>query len=148
MENTNKKYKLLTHLPFKPYEDIEDNTTLYPIEALRDFGHVRKGDVGGYIQSEENLSHEGNCWVHSNCYIINSKIMDNAQIHHVSGERNLINPQFTPMHDITTTIENSTISGNAMIFGHAYICGSTISGNTIIHYSLEENLVVNNHTSW
>ena len=30
--------------------------TLYRIEALKDFGNVKKGDKGGYIESEVNLS--------------------------------------------------------------------------------------------
>lgn len=38
--------------------------TLYQIESLIDFGDVRVGDKGGYIEKEENLSHYGNCWVY------------------------------------------------------------------------------------
>ena len=29
--------------------------TLHRIEALRSFGNVRKGDKGGFIESEDNL---------------------------------------------------------------------------------------------
>ena len=39
------------------------NRTLYRIQALRDFGNVTKGDIGGYIESEKNLSQDGNAWV-------------------------------------------------------------------------------------
>ena len=37
--------------------------TLYRIIALRDFGNIKTADIGGYIQSHKNLSHEGNAWV-------------------------------------------------------------------------------------
>ena len=37
--------------------------TLYRIQALRDFGDVKEGEFGGWIESEKNLSHEGNTWV-------------------------------------------------------------------------------------
>ena len=37
--------------------------TLYRIQALRDFGNVKEGDIGGYIESEKNLSQDGNAWV-------------------------------------------------------------------------------------
>ena len=37
--------------------------TLYRIQALRDFGDVKEGEFGGWIESEKNLSHEGNAWV-------------------------------------------------------------------------------------
>jgi hypothetical protein len=42
--------------------------TLYRIQALKDFGDIKKGDFGGWIEKEDNLSHEGNCWVYpSSC---------------------------------------------------------------------------------
>lgn len=50
----------------KKYEFINDTKvinghTLYRIVALRNFGLVDKGDLGGYIEKEDNLSHKGNC---------------------------------------------------------------------------------------
>ena len=38
--------------------------TLYRIKALKDFGNVKKGDLGGYVEREENLSHSGDCWIY------------------------------------------------------------------------------------
>ena len=34
---------------------------LHRIKALNDFSDVHKGDLGGYIESEDNLSSKGNC---------------------------------------------------------------------------------------
>ena len=39
---------------------------LHKIQAVRDFGGVQKGDLGGWIESEENLSRDGTCWVYGN----------------------------------------------------------------------------------
>lgn len=36
---------------------------LYRIKALKDFSDVKKGDFGGYVQQERNLSQFGNDWV-------------------------------------------------------------------------------------
>lgn len=38
---------------------------IYQIEALIDIPDigVKAGDIGGFIEDESNLSHEGNCWV-------------------------------------------------------------------------------------
>lgn len=48
------KYKLTE-------ETLEFNgRTLYRIEALKNFGFVRTGDKGGWIESENNLSQAGN----------------------------------------------------------------------------------------
>ena len=33
------------------------------IVALKDFGNVKKGDLGGWVGSESNLSHAGDCWI-------------------------------------------------------------------------------------
>ena len=38
--------------------------TLYRIKTLKDFGDVKKGDLGGWVEKEENLSQEDNCWVY------------------------------------------------------------------------------------
>ena len=37
--------------------------TLHRIRAVAEFGHVKIGDLGGWIEKEENLSHEGKAWV-------------------------------------------------------------------------------------
>ena len=52
-----KKYKLT-----QEFITIHGHT-LYRIEALHDFGDVKKGEKGGFIESEENLSHDGTAWV-------------------------------------------------------------------------------------
>ena len=45
-------------------EFIEFNgRKLYRIKALKDFRNVKEGEFGGYLESERNLSHEGNAWV-------------------------------------------------------------------------------------
>ena len=40
--------------------------TLHRIRALKDFGYVKAGDLGGWIETETNLSHDGNCWIYGN----------------------------------------------------------------------------------
>ncbi len=53
------KYIIL-HDESKP---MPDETLVYRIEAVRDFGNVRKGDRGGFVRDGDNLSHDGNCWI-------------------------------------------------------------------------------------
>ena len=53
-----KKYELTTETKV-----LHSNRTLHRIKALKSFGDVAKGDLGGWVEKEENLSHEGNCWV-------------------------------------------------------------------------------------
>lgn len=71
-----KKYRLLKN------DTITVNgRTLYRIEALRDFADVEKGDKGGYVESEDNLSHVGNCWVYDNAWVYdNTRVLGNARV--------------------------------------------------------------------
>ena len=60
---------------------LKETYNLYRIRALKDFGDVKAGDIGGYIESESNLSHDGDCWVYGNAKVTNeTKIYGNAQI--------------------------------------------------------------------
>ena len=68
--NTMKKYELIESDKTTP-----NGKPLFQVIALRDFGFVKKGDKGGYIESEANLSHEGNCWVFDD-----AEVSGNAQI--------------------------------------------------------------------
>jgi hypothetical protein len=78
--------------------------TVYRIKALRSFGKVKKGDLGGWIETYNNLSQYGNCWVG-----------DNAQ---VAGDVNIsIDAQI---------YDNAQISGMATIWGDARIYGKSV----------------------
>lgn len=43
--------------------------TVKRIRAARDFAGVKKGDFGGWIEKEENLSHECNAWVYGDAWV-------------------------------------------------------------------------------
>jgi NDP-sugar pyrophosphorylase family protein len=53
----------------RKYELVEDSyisigsARLRRVKAVRNFGNVKAGSLGGYIHSEDNLSHEGTAWV-------------------------------------------------------------------------------------
>ena len=55
------------------------------IEALKDFIDVEKGDKGGFIEDEHNLSHDGNSWVFDNAIVCgNARVYGNAKIENKS----------------------------------------------------------------
>ena len=49
--------------------------TLHRIRAVAEFGLVKIGDLGGWIEKEENLSHEGKAWVCGD-----AKVWGNAEV--------------------------------------------------------------------
>lgn len=65
---------------------LENGKTVYCIKAIKDFGHVRKGQIGGWVESENNLSHDGECWikndavVYGNAYVSCNAIVQNNAI--------------------------------------------------------------------
>ncbi|KAB2541170.1 MULTISPECIES: hypothetical protein [Rhodobacterales] len=62
---------------------------LYRIRALVDFANAASGDLGGYVQSETNLSHDGECWIADEAIVQHdSRIEDDALIYghaHIFG---------------------------------------------------------------
>ena len=46
---------------------------LFRIRALNSFGNVEAGDIGGYIEKEENLSIYGNAWVSGDARVTSQK---------------------------------------------------------------------------
>lgn len=54
---------------------------LHRIQAMRDFGGVQKGDLGGWVESEENLSHDGDCWIFDNGKVSgNGRVSDDGRV--------------------------------------------------------------------
>ena len=60
----------------KKYKLTNEKHPHYPklrrIKALIDFDCVKKGDLGGWIEKEGNLSQEGNCWVYGSALVFGS----------------------------------------------------------------------------
>ncbi len=103
----------------KKYELTEETMefngcNLHRIKALKDFSDVKKGDLGGWVESEDNLSQEGNCWLYGN-----SKVCANGLV-----KKNAI------VKGISSIMNNSIISGNAELYGNVVTSSRTrISGN-------------------
>ena len=71
----------------KKYELTEETftvfgKTLYQIRAVRDFGSVKTGEFGGYIEKEENLSHFGDARVYGNAKVYgDARVSGNAWVY-------------------------------------------------------------------
>ena len=68
--------------------------TLHQIRATVAFGDVKAGDVGGWIEKEENLSQDGNAWVYGDAQVYGGA--------RVSG--------------------NAWVCGDARVYGDAWVC--------------------------
>ena len=55
---------------------------LFRIKALIAFGNVEAGELGGYIEKEENLDQSGNAWVYGNAKVYgDAKVSGNAKVY-------------------------------------------------------------------
>ena len=97
----------------KKYELTEETftvfgKTLYRIRAVRDFGSVKTGEFGGYIEKEENLSHFGNAWVYGDARVSgDARVFDNAWVY-----------------------GNAKVYGDARVSGDAWVYGNAEVFNT------------------
>ena len=55
---------------------------LFRVKALVAFGNVEKGELGGFIENEDNLSHDGNAWVSGNAQVSgNARVSGDAVVY-------------------------------------------------------------------
>ena len=87
---------------------------LHRIEASKDFGSVEQGDRGGWVESENNLSHDGYCWVSCEAVVCgNSVVSDDALV-----------------------CGNACVSGSSYVYGNSRVYGcAVISGNIVVRGS-------------
>lgn len=84
---------------------------LYRIQAVKSFDKVKKGDLGGYVESEDNLSHEGNAWVKDDAWVFgNAFVADNSLVY---GN--------AEVYDNACISENAKIGGHACIYNNAKV---------------------------
>ena len=136
-----KKYELTT-------ETLQlAGLTLHKIKAVKNFGSVKAGELGGWIESEENLSQADNAWVYNN-----AKVFDKARVYgdaavsddaKVCGYAAVFDNAkvcgYAAVSDNARVCDNAEVSDyvevfeNAIVLGHAKVCGFTrIFGNAIV----------------
>ena len=117
---------------------VVDGRTLYRIEALKDFADVHKGDKGGFIEYESNLSQDGNCWIYDDAKVFDratvrgdakifccAKVCDSAEVHDsacVSGSAYVCGSAY--VYDSAKVYGSAKACGSAYVYDSAYVCGS------------------------
>ena len=86
-----------------------DGRKLYRIKALKDFRNVKAAEAGGYIESEQNLSQEGDAWVYGN-----ARVYGNAQVY-----------------------GDAWVTGNARVYGDAWVSGDArvLNRHSVVWFS-------------
>ena len=116
--------------------------TVYQIRALKDFGDVHKGDLGGWLEKESNLSHEGTCWVSDyatvcgEAYVCgNARVSDDAQVYgNASVYAEALIEGTTKVYGNARVYGAARVSDDAQVHGNARVYGTAwIVGDASIH---------------
>jgi len=113
-----------------------DGVKVCRIKALRDirpsFYEVKKGDLGGYVEKEDNLSHIYGAWVGNDAVVKgNARVYDNAVVSGeavVEGNARVYDNAWIKDHAVVE--DDAVVSGNAHVSDEAVVTGeSWISDN-------------------
>ena len=133
------------------YELTDESTTinghvLYRIKAIYGLetkhGTVKSGDLGGYVESEDNLSQEDKCWIYDDAKVYGNAqifedaiIRDNAQIYgnaKVYCEAEIRDD--AKVFGNAEVYDNALIENDAKVYDDAEICGDAwIYGNSKVY---------------
>lgn len=107
-----------------------DGHKLHRIQAARDIPEigVQEGDLGGFVESERNLSHKGTCWVFAGQVYENAVVSGGAT---VRGEKVRIHDN-AAITDGFTAYDNAHLYGNFRGSGCAKACDYASAGGNVI----------------
>lgn len=121
-----KKYELTDNI-----QEIWGHT-LHQIKALKSFGDVKKGDLGGWIEDYSNLSQSDTSWVYDN-----AKVYKNAVVY---GQAQISGNAWVYNH--TKVLDNAKVYGEACIYDHARVLDNAqVGGNAWVY----NNAIVRGH---
>lgn len=131
------KYKIIKSTAIE-YEGHK----LYRIEALRDFANVKKGDRGGYVETKDNLSHEGNCWIYNDAKVYgqakvfeDAQIRDNAEVlNHAEVYGKAKIRDNAEVYGYSKVYDNAEVYDRANVFGLAKVFGNATLANQVEVY--------------
>jgi len=121
---------------------------LHRIQALRDFGDVKEGDLGGWIEKERNLSQEGKCWVYCDAHVYgnalvseNAMVLDDARVYGkacVGGNARVYRYarvcDEAKVYGEAQVYKDAIIRGNAHVYGNARVYGgANVYGNARVY---------------
>ena len=128
-----KKYKLTNET--KNFIDFIDHE-LHKIKSLSYFSNATKDSFGGYIEKEDNLSQEGDCWVYDNAMVYgNARVYGDSRVYGnaiVFGNAIIYGDSRVCGDAIVS--DNARVYGNARVFGNASICDNAMIYDNAIVY--------------
>lgn len=116
----NSKFTLTEQVKF------EMGRQLHRIQAVNNFGFVKAGTLGGWVESARNLSEHGASWIGEDASAFASSLVDSdAQLYGRAQMRD-----HARATDTAHVFGDAELSGNVRIGGHARVGGNTRLGGS------------------
>ena len=97
---------------------------LFQIKCTKAFKNANEGDLGGYVEKEENLSQSGDAWVYGNAQVYgDARVSGDAQVY-----------------------GNAQVYGDARVYGDAWVSGDARVENDHMHCGFDCFGSCNRHT--
>ena len=94
--------------------------TIRRIRAVKTVANVATGELGGWIEKEENLSQDGDAWVSDNAWVFGyARVYGDAR---VSGDARVYGN--ARVSGDAKVYGNAKVSGYAWVFGDAWVFGN------------------------
>jgi len=145
--NINKKYLLIEDDRCK-LELSYKTVILYRIKSLKDFGDVKANTLGGFVESYDNLSQDGDCWIYNNAKVYggalingNAKIKNLVQVYGgsiVNGYNTVISGK-ARIENKSTVLSDVIISDEVVVTNESFISGPV----KLIHYAIASGSTIN-----
>ena len=113
-----KKFELTDKFVFNTF-----GIKLFQIKCTKSFKYAKEGDLGGYVEKDENLDQESDAWVYGDAWVSgDARVSGNAWVYGdawVSGDARVSG--------------NAWVSGDARVYGNARVSGDAwVYGNADI----------------
>lgn len=91
---------------------LSNGIKLHRIVAARDFGNIKKGTLGGWVQYAENLSQFGDCWISDEATVCGDSVVS----------------------EDATIKDSAVVSGRSRVFGNADVRHNALLKGTVCVY--------------
>jgi len=119
---------------------------LHRIRALKDFGGVHKGELGGWVESEDNLSQEGTGWVYGDASVFSdARVYGDAMVYGDArvGDNAMVCGD-ARVGDNARVFGDASVYGKARVYGDASVYGDAWVGGDAFVYGNEAIFTITN----
>ena len=122
--NMEKKFELTDNFIINAF-----GVKLFQIKCTKSFKYAKEGDLGGYVEKDENLDQESDAWVSGNAEVSGDAwVSGDARVSGdawVSGNAEVSGDAWVS--------GNAEVSGNARVYGYAEVAGNArVAGNACV----------------